>query len=145
MNHRLIFIAILVAIFGCNRPAVHVDTGEQPIATSSQDTVHVRTDFANLLGEIKNCNEKELAYFDQYWGAIHAKLKRAAENGELSGLPLGQQEELWDALSYLQSCRHGSIMREHGGDMVEILFRFGTKEQLTLLREIYPNGAQDAR
>ena len=58
---------------------------------------------------------------------------------------MNQQEKLFYALSYLHGCRDGNIMREHGADMVDILFCFGTDEQLMLLREMYPNGAQNAR
>ena len=146
MKYRLIFIALVVAFPACNKPAARNEPAE-PVnqLVSSQTENRQPLDFDQLLLEIKNCNEKDLAYFHQHWDKIHTNLKLAVENRELIGLQMTQQEELWDALSYLQGCRHGDIMREHGADMVKILSCFGTEEQLALLNDIFPNGAKDAR
>ena len=132
MDRRIICLCVLMLLPGCKRAA----------KVESTTRVESRTaiDFEQLLLKIKNCNEQELGYFDRNWAEIHMQLEYAADNQLLVELPLNQQEELWDALSYLQSCRHGRIMHEHGDDMVKILFQFGTKDQLSLLREIHPDG-----
>jgi hypothetical protein len=81
-----------------------------------------------------------LTYFGHHWDEIHRNLNRAVENGSLAKLPLDRQEELWNELAYLQGCRDPQIMHEHGDEMVQILFAFGTQEQRELIDSSYPNG-----
>jgi hypothetical protein len=136
MNSRLICLAILLILPACNRL---VDQPKRKVESSPQAETREGIDFDDLLTKIKNCNEQELDYFNQHWNEIYKQLKHAADNAILADLPMSQQEELWNALSYLQGCRDGNIMREQGDDMVKILFTFGTQDQLALLREIHPN------
>lgn len=148
MTRIIIFIAVLLTIPGCNQSAVpkaSVRTDNETVKALSQAEDVEPIDFALLLEELKDCNEKELSYFDQNWGDLHAKLKRAANNNQLAKLPMPQQEEIWDTLDFLQGCRHPDILHKHGADMVKILFCFGTEDQLTILRQIHPDGAPDAR
>lgn len=140
MNPRLLYLGLVLLVPACNRTAAQID---QPAKASAQPKTRQEFDFVQLLGKIKNCNEKELSYFDRNWDGIHEQLKSATANSDLADLPLKQQEELWDALAYLQGCRNGTIKNEHGDDMARILLTFGTPEQLELMRAIYPNGVQE--
>ena len=148
MNSQLIIIALILAILGCNKPVAHTGPTEPvdlPVVTSPESEAHNPIDFDQILLQIKNCNEKELAYFYRHWDEIRDTLKHADDDGTLANLPISEQEELWDELSYLHGCRHGNIMREHGKEMVSILFKFGTDEQCALLRDIYPDYEQNTR
>ena len=146
MKLRLVIVAVLLTVPACTGSVSNeTPTEPEPPAVTSPLQAKVDQpikpiDFARLLQEINNCNEKELAYFDQHWDDIHAKLKQAAASGTLRELPIDQQEELWTALVYLQGCRNGRIMQEHGDDMLAILLKFGTQQQLDSLRAAYPNG-----
>ena len=141
MNQRIILLALLPLMAACDRSVPQMDRGADSVI---QVVGHETFNFELLLTKIKNCNERELTYFNRHWNEIHKQLKRSADEDLLSDLPLNQQEELWDALAYLQSCRDGNLMREHGDDIVKILFSFGTEDQLALLGDIYPE-ADSAR
>jgi len=146
MKLCLFIVAVLLTVPACTG-FVSNETPTEPENPAVTSTLKTKVDqpikpidFARLLQELNNCNEKELAYFDQHWDDIHAKLKQSAASGALAELPIDQQEELWTALVYLQGCRNGRIMHEHGRDMLAILFKFGTPKQLDSLRAAYPNG-----
>lgn len=137
MNSRDCCVFALLLLAGCDRAVTPERRDlDSPQQTELRESIH----FDDLLTELKNCNANELTYFEQHWDEIHSTLERAVDHGSLANLPLDRQEELWNELAYLQSCRHPKIMHEHGDEMVQILFAFGTAEQLELIRSIYPSG-----
>ena len=135
MKQNTILIVLLLLFLGCDRGAPHID---HQVDSSLRVHGHKQLDFKMLLDKIQNCNDQELTYFKSHWNEIHEQLKDAANDGLLADLPMNQQEELWYALAYLQGFRDGNVMREHGDDMVKILFTFGTEGQLAQLRSCYP-------
>ena len=136
MNSRCCCVFGLLLLAGCDRPGTPVSRDlDSPQQTELRESI----DFDDLLTKLKHCNANELTYFEQHWDEIHRTLKHAVENESLANLPSAQQEELWNELAYLQSCRHPKIMHEHGDEMVRILFAFGTPEDLEILRTIYPH------
>ena len=67
-QHLFLIVAILI-IPSCNRTAsreLSDGPANEQVATSPQVESGMKIDFDNLLGEINNCNEKELAYFNQH-------------------------------------------------------------------------------
>ena len=92
-----------------------------------------------LLGDLKQCNQNELSWFNENWPQIHATLQRLANSGHLKRMPKREQQALWEELTYLQGCRHPDIMRNHGDDILRILYEFGLTEQVEELKQMFPN------
>ena len=92
----------------------------------------------DIAQEVHQCNQQELGYFSKNWPELHDTLQRLAATGSLSTLPKAEQEELWDELAYLQGCRHPSIMRDHGDDILEIMYTLDLPDRIEELQAIYP-------
>ena len=161
MNRRHSVILLCLLVPACSRPVPptvqvvkattqsQVEPQSQPqsqVEPQSQPQVETETqakptvDFEQLLQSITKCNEEELSFFHQHWNKIHKQLVQATADKSLTHLPVEQQEELWFALAYLQGCRHPSIMKEHGDDMVDILRGFGSQQQRDDLKWCFPTG-----
>ena len=160
MKQSVLLICLVLSLPACNSseprvakpakssPSRHVSSSLQvnePAEVATRVEAITEIDFPNLLVRVTNCNDREMDYFNKHWEGIHGGLKRAARTGRLAELPLNQQEELWNALAYLQGCRSGKIMRDHGEDMVKILYTFGTQEQMKTIRELFPDTSISAR
>ena len=150
MNRRHSAILFCLLVSACSRPVpptVQVVKATTQPQVESQPQLQVETetqakptvDFEQLLQSITKCNEEELSFFHQHWNKIHKQLVQATADKSLTHLPMKQQEELWFALAYLQGCRHPSIMKEHGDDMVDILRGFGSQQQRDDLKWCFPD------
>ena len=96
MKQNIILIVLFLLLPACNRSAPQVD---REVESTHRIDGPKHFDFEVLLAKIKNCNDKELAYFYRHWKDIHKQLEDASNEGLLADLPLNQQTELWDALS----------------------------------------------
>ena len=150
MNRRHSVILFCLLVSACSRPVpptvqVVKSTTQPQVESQPQAQVAAETqakptvDFEQLLQSITKCNEEELSFFHQHWNKIHKQLVQATADKSLTHLPMKQQEELWFALAYLQGCRHPSIMKEHGDDMVDILRGFGSQQQRDDLKWCFPD------
>ena len=128
-NQYLVFGALFCGLCGC---------GQHIASTQYESKSHDFTsiDFDSLLARVDSLNANELEYFHDNWPAVFTDLSNYSRSRRLNQLSRDQREQLWWSLEYLRGCRHGIILEQHGGEILEILYALDLPEQNNELRKI---------